>query len=157
VRNSLRFIALFAPLITAFAAAICHADDEPAPHSDAGRSLATAPATSPAADVRKISIDEFDRMRKEPGVVVLDVRTPREFAEGHVAGAVNLSVAREGSEHFDDEVAKLDRDKIYLLYCARGNRSAIAVDLMSKMGFTHLNDFSGGMQQWMKEGKPVEK
>jgi rhodanese-related sulfurtransferase len=157
VRKSLRFIAFFAPLITAFAVAICRAADEPAPRSDAGRSPATAPATAPAAGVRKISIDEFDRMRKEPGVVVLDVRTPREFAEGHVAGVVNLSVAREGSEHFDDEVAKLDRDKTYLVYCARGNRSAVAVDRMSKLGFTHLNDFSGGMQQWMKEGKPVER
>jgi rhodanese-related sulfurtransferase len=90
-------------------------------------------------------------------VVVLDVRTPGEFAEGHVAGAVNLSVAREGSEHFDDEVAKLDRGKTYLVYCARGNRSAVAASRMSKLGFTHLSDFSGGIEQWRKEGKPVEK
>ena len=121
------------------------------------RSMASTVATAPAAGVRTISIDEFDRLRKESGVVVLDVRTPGEFAAGHVAGAVNLSVASEGSEHFDDEIAKLDRDKTYLVYCARGNRSAIAAQRMSKLGFTHLNDFSGGMQQWMKEGKAVEK
>jgi rhodanese-related sulfurtransferase len=153
VLKVLRFIVLLALVITVFVTAICRAADEPATRSDAGRS----PATAPAADVRKISIDEFDRLRNQSGVVVLDVRTPGEFAEGHVAGAVNLSVAREGSERFDDEVAKLDRDKTYLVYCARGNRSALAANRMSKLGFTHLNDFSGGMQQWLKEGKPVEK
>ena len=150
-----RLVALPALILPAFATALCPAADKPGPADRAGAPT-TAPATAPAA-ARKISIDEFDRLRKEPGVVVLDVRTPREYAEGHVAGAVNLPVTGQGSEHFNDEVAKLDRDKTYLVHCARGVRSANAVNRMAKLGFVHLNDFAGGMEQWKKEGKPVEK
>ena len=137
-------------------AAVCPAEEKPAPGPEGAKAPTTGPATAPAG-ARKISIDEFDRMRKEKGVVVLDVRTPREYAEGHVAGAVNLPVTGQGSEHFNDEVAKLDRNKTYLVHCARGVRSANAVNRMSKLGFTHLNDFTGGMDLWKKEGKPVEK
>jgi phage shock protein E len=132
------------------------AADQPAPSAAGPTAPTTGPATAPAA-VRKISIDEFDRMRKEKGVVVLDVRTPREYAEGHVAGAINLPVTGQGSEHFNDEVAKLDRGTTYLVHCARGVRSANAVNRMAKLGFIHLNDFTGGMDLWKKEGKPVEK
>jgi rhodanese-related sulfurtransferase len=150
-----RFIA-FPALLLVVTAAACWADEKPAPGSDGAKAPTTAPATAPAG-VRKISIDEFDRMRNDKGVVVLDVRTPREYAEGHVAGAVNLPVTGAGSEHFTDEVVKLDRGTTYLVHCARGVRSANAVNRMAKLGFTHLNDFSGGMDQWKKEGKPIEK
>jgi len=139
------------PVFSATAAA-----EQPAPGPASPTAPTTGPTTAPAA-VRKISIDEFDRMRKEKGVVILDVRTPREYAEGHVAGAINLPVTGQGSEHFNDEVAKLDKSTTYLVHCARGVRSANAVNRMSKLGFTHLNDFTGGMDLWKKEGKPVEK
>jgi phage shock protein E len=155
VSKTAPLIAFPALLLVALTAA-CWAEEKPAAGSNGPKAPTTGSATAPAG-VRKISIDEFDRMRKERGVVVLDVRTPREYAEGHVAGAVNLPVTGQGSEHFNDEVAKLDKDKTYLVHCARGVRSANAVNRMSKLGFTHLNDFTGGMEQWKKEGKPVEK
>jgi rhodanese-related sulfurtransferase len=142
--------------LLALATAACLAEEKSAAAPETPKAPTTGPATAPAG-VRKISIDEFDRMRKEKGVVVLDVRTPREYAEGHVAGAINLPVTGQGSEHFNDEVAKLDRGTTYLVHCARGVRSANAINRMSKLGFTHLNDFTGGMEQWKKEGKPVEK
>src|SRR4051812_7632719 len=148
-------IAFPALLLVAITAA-CWAEEKSAPGSAGVKSPATGPATAPSG-ARKISIDEFDRMRQEKGVVVLDVRTPREYAEGHVAGAINLPVTGAGSEHFNDEVAKLDKGKTYLVHCARGVRSANAVNRMTKLGFPHLNDFTGGMDQWKKEGKPVEK
>jgi phage shock protein E len=157
--RSAAFPALLLIVIVVAATPICSAAataDQPAPGPASPTAPTTGPTTAPAA-VRKISIDEFDRMRKEKGVVVLDVRTPREYAEGHVAGAINLPVTGQGSEHFNDEVAKLDRGTTYLVHCARGVRSANAVNRMSKLGFTHLNDFTGGMDLWKKEGKPVEK
>jgi rhodanese-related sulfurtransferase len=126
----------------------------PVPGAAAQHAAATRPTTAPS---RKISMEEFDRMRKEKDVVVLDVRTPREFAEGHVAGAVNASVAGVPLKQFDEQVGKLDKDKTYLVHCARGVRSAAAVSRMQRLGFKHLLDYSGGMDEWRKAGKPDEK
>ena len=120
----------------------------------AAEKATTSPTTAPA---RKITMEEFDRMRKEKDVVVLDVRTPREFAEGRVAGAVNATVTGVPLKQFDEQVGKLDKNKTYLVHCARGVRSANAVDRMQKLGFKHLLDYSGGMDEWRRAGKPVEK
>jgi rhodanese-related sulfurtransferase len=118
------------------------------------KGASTRPTTGPS---RRITMEEFDRMRKEKDVVVLDVRTPREFGEGHVAGAVNVSVAGVPLKQFDEQVGKLDKDKTYLVHCARGVRSAAAVSRMQRLGFKHLLDYSGGMDEWRKAGKPLEK
>jgi len=86
--------------------------------------------------------------------VVLDVRTAREFAAGHVPGAVNIDWhARD----FADQVAKLDKSKTYLVHCQAGVRSAAAVKKMTTMDFLHLYDFAGGYAAYEKAGKPVEK
>jgi len=104
-------------------------------------------------DVPKLTVEEFDKKRKEKDTVVLDVRTPEEFKAGHVPGAVNLDIA---DENFDKKVEKLDKDKTYIVHCARGGRSARAAAKM-KSNFANLYDFSGGMTAWQKAGKPVEK
>ena len=126
-----------------------------APTSAADQKAAsTRPTTAPS---RKVTMEEFDRMRKEKDVVVLDVRTAREYGEGHVAGAVNVSVAGVPLKQFDEQVGKLDKDKTYLVHCARGVRSAAAIHRMQKLGFKNLLDYSGGMDEWRKAGKPLEK
>src|SRR5436305_9004918 len=110
------------------------------------------PTTQPV--VKKISVDEFDKMRQEKQAVVLDVRTTREFEAGHVPGAVNIPIA---SPDFKQQISKLDKSKTYLVHCFRGSRSATATQEMSKMDFTNLYDFSGGMDSYQKAKKPVEK
>jgi phage shock protein E len=110
------------------------------------------PATQPA--VKKISVEEFEKMRQEKQAVVLDVRTPREFDAGHVPGAVNIPIA---SPDFKQRLSKLDKSKTYLVHCYRGSRSAAATREMSKMDFTSIYDFSGGMDAYQKAKKPVEK
>ena len=120
----------------------------------AAESVPSRPTTAPT---RKITMEQFDRMRKEKDVVVLDVRTPREFGDGHVPGAVNLSLAGVPLKQFDEQVGRLDKGKTYLVHCARGVRSAAAVSRMQKLGFKHLLDYSGGMDEWRKAGKPLEK
>ena len=118
----------------------------------------TAPATRPTtAPSRKITLEEFERARGGKDVVLLDVRSPKEYAEGHVAGAVNIPVSGVPLKQFDESVGKLDKDKTYLVHCARGVRSANAVSRMEKLGFKRLLDFSGGMAEWQKAGKPLEK
>ena len=75
--------------------------------------------------------------------VVLDVRTPEEFAEGHLAGARNIDVS---ADDFDERVAQLDTDASIVVYCRTGNRSAEAVERMEGLGFTDLTDV-GSLQE----------
>ena len=105
--------------------------------------------------VPKLTVEEFDEKRKEKDAVVLDVRTPEEFKAGHVPGAVNIDIA---DKDFDKKVAALEKDKTYLVHCARGGRSAKAVErIRATAKLEKLFDFSGGMTAWEKAGKPVEK
>ena len=82
-------------------------------------------------------------------VITLDVRTPGEFAEGHIAGAINIDV--EGGT-FETEIAKLDKTKSYSVYCQSGRRSLIAVDKMSASGFEKLSNLDNGINDWITNG-----
>ena len=86
------------------------------------------------------------------GLVILDVRTPQEFADGHLAGAVNLDYQAAG---FADDLGTLDRDAPYLLYCRSGNRSAQARELMRDLGFTEVYEIDGGINAWSQAGLVV--
>jgi phage shock protein E len=87
-------------------------------------------------------------------VVVLDVRTPAEFARGHIAGATNLDFH---APDFRSKLEKLDKNQPYLVHCAVGGRSAQACKLMNQLDFKSLYDLKGGMTAWEKAGQPVEK
>jgi len=88
----------------------------------------------------------------EPGVVVLDVRTAGEFAEGHLENAINIDV--EGGQ-FDAGIAQLDKTKTYAVYCRSGRRSGVAVGKMSEAGFTSLFNLNAGITDWQNQGFPV--
>lgn len=105
----------------------------------------------PAA--RRLSLAQFEQRRAQPDTVVLDVRSPAEFAAGHVPGAININVM---AGTFAPQAAALDKTKTYLVHCARGGRSALAVRRMARMGFGQLYDFSGGWNEWAA-AKPAEK
>jgi rhodanese-related sulfurtransferase len=68
---------------------------------------------------------------------VIDVRTPAEFAEGHLDGAVNIDW--QGAT-FVSEITQLDPARTYVIYCRSGNRSAQAISAMTEMGFTNLTN-----------------
>lgn len=110
------------------------------------------PTEKPA--VQKIDVDQFDQKREEKNTVVLDVRTPHEYAEGHVPGAMNVDIH---DPQFDQKLAKLDKSKTYLVHCAKGVRSAAAAKRMSALGFPNLFDFHGGFTAWENAHKPIEK
>ncbi len=84
--------------------------------------------------------------------VVLDVRTPEEFAGPHLEGAINLDFYEPT---FAAEVAALDPDASYIVYCRSGNRSGQATDLMRDLGFTDVHDVDGGIVAWTEAGLPV--
>lgn len=75
-------------------------------------------------------------------VTIIDVRTPQEFAEGHMAGAVNLDV---GDPAFVDQVADLDPEGTYAVYCRSGNRSRAAMELMQDAGVEDVFGLEGGI------------
>lgn len=77
-----------------------------------------------------------------PDAVIIDVRTPAEFAGGKLPGAKNIDIF---SKDFTNQIDKLDKDKTYLLYCRSGNRSGQACNIMAGLGFTKLYNLAGGV------------
>jgi rhodanese-related sulfurtransferase len=76
------------------------------------------------------------------GALLLDVRTPQEFASGHLEGAVNIDAT---SADFADRVAELARDESWVVYCASGDRAAGAVETMAELGFSEVVN-GGGLE-----------
>jgi phage shock protein E len=111
--------------------------------------------TSMAAEPKNISIDETAKLlSKDTIVVVLDVRTPKEFEAGHIKGATNINFQ---DKDFAERVAKLDKSKTYVIHCAAGGRSARACEKIKDMEFKNMLHMKEGFNAWEKAGKPVEK
>ncbi len=105
----------------------------------------SGPAEPPAFDGSHVSTSAFALAVEQPGVTVVDVRTPAEFAEGHLPGAVNINVEDPG---FPDAVAALDPSADYAVYCRSGNRSQAAIEYMTQAGVTHTVGLEGGIGAW---------
>ena len=99
-----------------------------------------------------LSVSEFSNKVAEAGVVTLDVRTPGEFNEGHIEGALLVDFQ---SGNFENEIASLDKSKTYAVYCRSGNRSGQAVKVMSEAGFTNIYNLNGGVIDWANAGKTL--
>jgi rhodanese-related sulfurtransferase len=84
--------------------------------------------------------------------ILLDVRTPEEFCQGHISGAVNLDICRPD---IVQEIKRLNPSKTYIVYCKSGGRSKIASLLMEKQGF-HVINSTVGMMHWIKDNLPYE-
>ena len=85
---------------------------------------------------------------------ILDVRTPAEFSEGHLANAVNIDFY---SETFDSAIDSLNHNARFLVYCRSGHRSRNAVLQMQEKQFKFLYNMLGGFNQWTAKGYAVEK
>ncbi len=87
-------------------------------------------------------------------LVLLDVRSAGEYANGWIRGAVNINF---WSKDFVDSVSKLDRRATYLVYCASGVRSSGAMKKMKELGFGRIYNLKGGMFAWKaKRGEVVK-
>lgn len=85
-------------------------------------------------------------------LIILDIRTPEEFAEGHIAGAVNIDYRAEG---FAEKIAALDPDKAYLFHCRSGGRSGDSIPILQNAGLTELYHLNTGILGWSKAGQPL--
>ena len=112
-------------------------------------------ASLTAAEPVEIKVEAAASLLAEgEGVTVLDIRTPEEFAEGHLAGAKNLDFT-EGD--FEERLAQLDRSKPYLVHCASGRRSSQAMEVFKKLRFTRIHHLVDGYKGWVDAGNAVVK
>ncbi len=100
------------------------------------------------------SKEAYRLIKADANIAILDVRTAKEFADGHVEGAVNIDV---NQTDFAQKIDELDRSKTYIVYCRLGIRSRKAVGIMSAKGFKNLYNVSDGFAGWSKNGLPFEK
>ena len=111
----------------------------------------------PAAEVPNLfpkqAQDLIEKNRGNSGFVVLDVRTPAEFAAGHIPGAVNVDFR---SPAFQAQAGTLDKGRSYLVYCRTGHRSGLALPILQRLGFTGLYHLEGGITGWQRAALPVE-
>ena len=139
--KKLLFIALLASLANLAACQNSGSDQQ-----NATNTQSTIKSTIPA--------DEFDKkLSTTANVQLIDVRTPEEFAGGHLKNAVNINIR---DNDFDQQIAKLDKKKPVMVYCKAGSRSAAAADKMQEMGFSEIYNLDGGIMKWESAGKPTE-
>ena len=100
------------------------------------------------ASCRQISMDEaITMMETESNYIILDVRTPEEFAEKHIPDAINIPNETIGTE----EIPELpDKEQLILVYCRSGNRSKQASEKLVRLGYTNIVEF-GGINDWPGE------
>ena len=97
---------------------------------------------------RQVNMDEAITMMEEgSGYIILDVRTPEEFAERHIPGAINIPNETISTE----EIPELpNKDQLILVYCRSGNRSKQASEKLAALGYTNIVEF-GGINDWPGE------
>lgn len=99
-----------------------------------------------AVPYRSITPEEaYALMQKEPGCVILDVRTPEEYASGHVPGAVLLPYDEVTAESAAALLAH--KSQTVLVYCRSGRRSKLGAETLSRLGYTRVLEF-GGILDW---------
>ncbi len=105
---------------------------------------------------RDISVQDAAALLQNPpqGLVILDVRTPAEFREGHLPGAVNMDYF---GGPFETQIQSLPKTAPVLLYCRTGNRSGSAYDVMTKAGIGNILHMNEGITKWQQLGLPQEK
>ena len=105
-----------------------------------------------SANTVNLNVSEFSQKITEPDVIILDVRTPEEFASGHIEGALNIDF---NSGDFANEITRLNPSETYAIYCRSGNRSGQAASIMHKAGFHDVSNLDGGVIDWTDAGLPL--
>jgi len=131
---------LFVILAVAMVVAACSATPTAAP---------AAPSQNLPADIDAATAAS---LRGRDDVVMLDVRTPEEYAQGHIPGVKLIPLAE-----LPNRLAEVPRDKTLVVTCRSGNRSAQAAQLLRQAGYGNVHNMLGGIGAWQQAGYPVEK
>ncbi|OJW82035.1 MAG: hypothetical protein BGO69_15665 [Bacteroidetes bacterium 46-16] len=102
---------------------------------------------------KELQVDDYEqKLNATAGAQLVDVRTPGEYAEGHLKNSVNIDY---NSDAFADKIARLDKQKPVFVYCLSGGRSSMAAEQMHNMGFSEVYNMKGGIMKWNRAGKPT--
>ncbi len=105
---------------------------------------ASGQSLAPQAFENKFNQSKFPQL--------VDVRTPQEYEAGHLKDAVNIDV--KGAD-FRTAIEKLDKSRPVFVYCRSGVRSKTAISILKEAGFKEVYELDGGINAWIKAGKPV--
>jgi rhodanese-related sulfurtransferase len=98
------------------------------------------------AQTKEVNAKEVKKiLNTEKGWTVIDVRTPEEFSEGHIPGALNIDIRQDDAL---TKIGKLKKDGKYIVYCRTRNRSGVATDYMTKNGFKTVYQMIDGIGGW---------
>lgn len=116
--------------------------------------LAT-PDSGPGISSNAVNVsaaDAYDIMQSRQDPVIIDVRTRQEYQAGHLDGAINLDYYSSG---FLDRLKALNKNNTYIVYCRKGIRGGIALEMMRSLGFKEVYNILGGLALWAEEGWPM--
>ena len=99
-----------------------------------------------------VDVATVEAIRQNPGVYLLDVREPDEYAAGHIPGITLIPMGEVAAR-----LAELPRDKEIIVTCRTGNRSSQVADLLREQGFTNVHNMTGGIVAWEEAGYAVEQ
>ncbi|MFO0322515.1 MAG: rhodanese-like domain-containing protein [Bacteroidota bacterium] len=100
-----------------------------------------------------ITVDEFEKKLLSENAQLIDVRTPEEFNQGHVKGALNYNI---NDAEFENQLSKLDKNKPVLVYCLSGGRSGSAAEIIAGRGFKEVYNMQGGIMKWNAANKTLD-
>jgi rhodanese-related sulfurtransferase len=103
---------------------------------------------------QNLNVNEFEQGMTQNDAVIIDVRTPMEYQEGHIKNSKLIDIS---DRDFESQIEKLDKNKAYYVYCRSGGRSSSASQIMVEKGFTKVYNLQGGMIAWSGAKKAVEK
>ncbi len=111
-------------------------------------------AETKVGKTHQIDIDAFEKLVKEDKVFLVDVRTAKEFAEGHIEGAINVDWK---DRHFaENALMTISNEKPIAIYCRSGNRATRAMYAMCALGFTEVYNLDQGLKSWKNAEKPLK-
>ena len=92
-------------------------------------------------------------IKKEPNLVIIDIRTDCEVKEGRIPNSKWMDVS---DKSFMSKISALPKDKTYCLYCASGGRTSMVIPFMESFGFSKVYDLEGGIMEWMLERNTID-
>ena len=116
--------------------------------------LSCAQNTSNSEAIRNVDAKEFQQLAEAGKGQVVDVRTPGEYQQGHIKGAVLIDF---NSPDFQSKLESLDKNKPVYVYCRSGHRSGMAVKIMADKGFKTIYNLQHGVIEWNQGGLPLVK
>jgi phage shock protein E len=111
-------------------------------------------AQKTAEGYSNINSDSLNKLMKDEHGILIDVRTPQEYAEGYIPGAILIDYL---NENFEKGLDTLNKDLVYEVYCRSGGRSSNAAEIMMKKGFKNVYNLEGGIIEWKDKKYPIVK